>query len=317
MTGGMTRVEEHRDQSIDVVIPVCCPDERLLLILKRLRKQSRPVGKIYIIHTKFGDFPAAAETLEDVVVKHIEPEEFDHGGTRDMGLRLSGAGIVVFMTQDAVPADRELIQRLVRPLLEQEDVGVSYARQLPARDCAPAERYTRRFNYPGDSRVKGKEDIGELGIKTFFCSDVCAAYRREIYDKMGGFTKKTIFNEDMVMAAHMVQAGYKVAYAADARVIHSHNYTGIQQFRRNFDLAVSQADHPEVFAGIRSEDEGVRMVKQTALYLLKSKRAHLIPVLVWQSGCKYAGYRLGLCYRKLPPWIIRKCTGNKLYWLKS
>lgn len=314
----MRRVEEHREQRVDVVIPVCSPDERLLLILKRLRRQSYPVGKIYIIHTKSGDFPEEAEILEeDVVVKHIEPEEFDHGATRDMGFRLSDAGIVVFMTQDAVPAGRELIQRLVRPLVERKDVGVSYARQLPAENCSPTERYTRRFNYPNESRVKGKEDIEELGIKTFFCSDVCAAYRREIYEEMGGFTKKTIFNEDMVMAAHMVHAGYKVAYAADAKVIHSHNYTAIQQFRRNFDLAVSQADHPEVFAGIRPEGEGIRMVKQTALYLLKSRRAHLIPALFCQSGCKYAGYRLGLCYRKLPSWVIRRCTGNQSYWLKS
>lgn len=306
-----------KEPGIDVVIPVCRPDGRLMKLLERLRRQSHPVGRIYIIHTKSGKLPDIIETLEGVSVKHIEPEEFDHGGTRDMGLHLSDAEIVVFMTQDAVPADRELIRELVRPLIEREDVAVSYARQLPAKECGPAERYARQFNYPGESRIKGSEDMEELGIKTFFCSDVCAAYRRESYDEMGGFTKKTIFNEDMVMAAHMIQAGYKVAYAADARVIHSHNYTGIQQFKRNFDLAVSQADHPEVFEGIRSEGEGIRMVKQTAFYLLKSKRAHLIPALIWQSGCKYAGYRLGLNYRRLPFWAIEKCTSNRLYWLRK
>ncbi|MCI8795667.1 MAG: glycosyltransferase family 2 protein [Dorea sp.] len=306
-----------KEPRVDVVIPVCRPDERLMKILERLRKQSRPVGRIYIIHTKSGEFPDMIETLEGVSVKHIEPEEFDHGGTRDLGFQLSDAGIVVFMTQDAVPADRELIRELVRPLLEREDVGASYARQLPAKGCGPAERYTRQFNYPKESRIKGKEDIEELGIKAFFCSDVCAAYRREIYDEMGGFTKKTIFNEDMVMAAHMIQAGYKTAYAANAKVFHSHNYTGIQQFKRNFDLAVSQADHPEVFAGIRSESEGIRMVKQTVSYLLKRKKARLIPALIWQSGCKYAGYRMGLNYRRLPFWVIEKCTANRLYWMRK
>ena len=65
--------------------------------------------------------------------------------------------------------------------------------------------------------------------------------------------KKTIFNEDMIFAGGLIQKGYGVAYAAEAKVVHSHNHSAIQQFHRNFDLAVSQADHPEVFDGIRSE----------------------------------------------------------------
>ena len=108
------------------------------------------------------------------------------------------------------------------------------------------------------SRLKGKEDEDELGIKTYFCSNVCAAYRRDIYLKLGGFTKKTIFNEDMIFAGHAVEAGYQIAYAADAQVIHSHNYTAMQQLHRNFDLGVSQADHPRCLgAFIRRARESV------------------------------------------------------------
>ena len=227
---------------------------------------------------------------------------------------MSDADVVVFMTQDAVPANARLIEALVRPLEEYEKVSVSYARQLPARDCDFIERYTRTFNYPAESRIKGKEDLAELGIKTFFCSDVCAAYRRKVYLELGGFTKKTIFNEDMIMAAQMVQHGYSVAYAADAQVIHSHNYSGIQQFHRNFDLAVSQVDHPEVFEGIRSESEGIRLVKRTALHLIKSKKPYLIPCLVYKSGCKYLGYKLGQKYKKLPLWLVRFCSMSTTYW---
>lgn len=65
---------------------------------------------------------------------------------------------------------------------------------------------------------------------------MCAAYRQDIYEELGGFVKHTIFNEDMIYAAKAVEAGYAIAYAADARVVHSHNYTNGQQFHRNFDL---------------------------------------------------------------------------------
>ena len=250
-----------------------------------------------------------------VKIHRILPEEFDHGGTRNLGAEMSDAEILVYMTQDAMPADQFLIERLLYGF-SYENVAAVYARQLPAADCQFIERYTREFNYPKTSRLKSKEDLSKLGIKTYFCSNVCAAYQKDVYERLGGFVRKTIFNEDMILAGHMIEKGYKIAYAAEARVIHSHNYTGVQQFHRNFDLAVSQADHPEVFAGIASESEGIRLVKNTAKYQLREKKGWLIPKLVWQSGCKYLGYRLGRSYRKLPFWLIKKCTMSQSYWEK-
>lgn len=176
------------------------------------------------------------------------------------------------------------------------------------------EQYTRKFNYPEESRVKWLADLPELGIKTYFCSNVCAMYRRELYLQLGGFVQKAIFNEDMIFAGELIQKGYGVAYAAEAKVVHSHNYSAIQQFHRNFDLAVSQADHPEVFAGIQSEGEGIRLVKKTAGWFCRQGKPWMVIQLVWQSGWKYLGYLLGKRYQKLPKWVIPRCTMNPKYW---
>ena len=155
-----------------------------------------------------------------------------------------------------------------------------------------------------------------LGIKTFFCSNVCAMYERGTFLRQGGFVKRTIFNEDMIYAGGLIKSGWEIAYRADARVIHSHNYSGIMQFRRNFDLAVSQAEHPEIFGGIASEQEGIRLVKRTAVHCVKLGKPWLIFSLVFFSGCKYIGYRLGRSYQRLPKWLVLKCTMNKGYWQK-
>ncbi len=224
----------NNDQtSVDVVIPSYRPDEKFSRLMKKLQEQEYPIGTIFVINTKAGRFPKEVEQMEKVKVSHIERREFDHGATRDMGMQMSKAEIVVFMTQDAVPADEYVIGNLVKVLEEDEMTGAAYARQLAASDCNYIEKYIRKFNYPENSRIKSKEDLQEMGIKTFFCSNVCAAYKRNIYEKAGGFCKKTIFNEDMILAGHMINAGYKVAYVAEARVIHSHNYTGMQQFLKN------------------------------------------------------------------------------------
>ena len=118
----------------------------------------------------------------------------------------------------------------------------------------------------------------------------------------------------MIFAARAVLAGKKIYYASKAQVFHSHNHTGRQLFRRNFDMGVSQADHPEIFENISSEGEGIRLVKETAEFLKKEKKAYMIPELIYKSGCKYIGYRLGKNYKKLPSKVILKCTDSKPYW---
>lgn len=304
---------------IDVIIPVYQPDQSFFRLIEKLETQTVPIQRIIIMNTEekyFTQLIYGTRFLEQhrkVMVYHLSKKEFDHGRTRARGVKKSDADVFVMMTQDAMPADNHLIEALVAAL-EQEQVAVAYARQLPAPDAGPVEIFMRSYNYPEASRCKGAEDLSALGIKTYFCSNVCCAYRREIYDALGGFIKHAIFNEDMIYAAAAVKAGYRIVYAADAKVIHSHNYTCGQQFHRNFDLGVSQADHPEVFAGVPSEGEGIRSVKAAAAYLRQQKQSAKIPGLLLQSGCRYAGYWLGKHYQKLPGKLVRRCTMNPEYW---
>lgn len=305
---------------IDVIIPLYKPDKDFFLLIERLQQQSVPVKNIILMNTEEKYFEQLIygtrflEKYKNVKVYHLSKREFDHGATRHKGIQHATAEVFVMMTQDAMPADNYLLERLTKHLSGQ--VAVAYARQLPAADCDIVEQYTRSFNYPAQSRIKSEADMGELGIKTFFCSNVCAAYRREVYEELGGFTRQTIFNEDMLYAAGAIKAGYQIAYEADAQVIHSHNYTNGQQFHRNFDLGVSQADHPEIFSAVPSESEGMKMVKQTTGYLKENHLLRKIPHFYVQSLCKYAGYWLGKHYKKLPKAWILKCTSNKDYWRK-
>lgn len=304
------------NKSVDIIIPTYRPDESVVYLMKKLLKQTYPIHEIHIIDTETGIFPKELKNLSDKIrISKIKPEQFDHGGTRHEGAMQSHADIIVYMTQDAMPVNEYLIEELVKAF-DNEKIAAAYARQLPNSKCNVIERYTRAFNYPEQSRIKSLEDLETLGIKTYFCSDVCAAYRKSVYESLGGFEEKTIFNEDMIMAAKIIQSGGSVKYVAEAKVIHSHNYNCKQQFQRNFDLAVSQVEHPEVFQNIKSESEGMRLVKNTMTYLIKIKKPWLIIKLILQSGFKYMGYCLGRKYSQLPMWLIKKCTMNQRYWEK-
>lgn len=304
---------------VDIIIPVYKPDQSFLQLIEKLETQTVAVNRIILMNTEEKYFLQLfygnkfLKQYHNIDVYHLSKREFNHGKTRRQGVKKSQAEVFVMMTQDAMPEDEFLLENLLKAL-EGEKVAAAYARQLPTQDCNPIEKYLREFNYPDKSEIKTLEDVETRGIKAYFCSDVCCAYKRTVYEELGGFVKNTIFNEDMLYAAGALKAGYQIAYAADACVVHSHNYTCMEQLHRNFDLGVSQADHPEVFAEVPSESEGIKSVKATAVYLKENRLWKWIPYLILQSGFKYIGYRLGKMYKKLPKKCIMKLTMNKEYW---
>ena len=303
------------NKTVDVIIPAYHPGKEFATLIKRLEKQSVPIHRIIVMNTEESMWNKEWEKLSDVMeIHHLAKSEFDHGGTRAQAAELSDADVMIFMTQDAMPADRELLAELLKALEQDENIAAAYARQLPNAECSFVERYTRAFNYPDRYGVKTKKDMDQYGIKTFFCSNVCAAYKKDIYQKQGGFVRRTIFNEDMIYAGGLIQAGYGIAYAAEAKVIHSHNYNCMQQFHRNFDLGVSQAEHPEIFEGVPSEGEGMRLVKKTLSHLVRSEKIWLIPGFVMQCAGKYAGYLAGKNFRRLPKKFVLWCTMSPNYW---
>ena len=300
--------------TVDVIIPSYRPGREFHELLRRLEAQTVRIGHILIINTEEELFdPSLVKGIESAEVFHISKREFDHGATRNMGAGFSGADIIVFMTDDALPADSHLIANLLRPFRD-PTVKAVYARQIPRKTCSLIERLTREFNYPAKSDVKRERDLKRLGIKTFFCSNVCAAYDRGYFNAMGGFPEPAIFNEDMIFGGRTIRSGMAIAYEADAKVLHSHNYSAATQFRRYFDNGVSQAMYPEVFKGVGSSGEGMKLVRKTAAGLKAEGKAYLIPSLIWQSGMKFLGFRLGRLYRHLPKFLVRAMSLNKSFW---
>ncbi len=323
---------------IDVIIPAYRPDPEFGELLRRLEAQTVRPDRILVINTEkqYWD-PSWEELASNLEVRHIQKEEFDHGGTRRMAVELLQAQeqadkqsayfldgqaeddsvFYLCMTQDALPADDRLIWHLATALQKDPSAGVSYARQLARQNAGILEKTARKFNYPAESHTCRKEDVSRFGIKTYFCSNVCAMWRKEAYEEAGGFVERAVFNEDMILCAEIVKRGWHVVYAADAAVCHSHDYTLMQQFHRNFDIGVSQAEHPEIFKAVPSEGEGMRLIRYTARTLAEERHFFLLFYFGIQCLFKYAGYFLGKHYQKLPGRMIRSCSMNPGYFEKG
>lgn len=306
---------------VDVVIPSFKPDERLITIIQKLREQTAQPRRIVLMNTeqKYLDNLLRGRNYDKVgryvEIRHVSEWEFDHGATRNEGAIDSDADFLLFMTQDAVPYDDMLIENLLKAF-DDKEVASAYARQIPCENATLAEVFTRSFNYPDTSFVKSLADKQKLGIKTYFCSNACAMYRRDVFMKLGMFPKDMIFNEDMVYAHRVIESGYKIAYVAQAKVYHSHNYTNMQQFHRNFDLAVSQAMHKEVFENVSSESEGSSYAKSALKYFCDHKKPLLFIPFAFSCAFRLAGYKLGKNYEHLSRRMILRCTMSPKYFKK-
>lgn len=244
----------------------------------------------------------------------IAPAEFNHGGTRQLMVDKNPEyDIYIYLTQDACLVDNDAIQRILEPFAD-SDVAAVCGRQLPHLDATPLAQHARTFSYPGSVEVKTLADVPRLGIKVAFMSNSFAAYRKEALKAVGGFPVHVIFAEDMYVAAKILLAGWKVAYAGNALCRHSHNYSIIEEFRRYFDMGVFHARESwirENFGG--AGGEGMRYVK-SELQFLGFKRLHLWPTALVRNAVKLAAYKAGRQEVKLPIGIKRKLGMHRRYW---
>ncbi len=259
--------------NISVIIPTLNAGQYIKDLLNSLYSQTLKPNEIIIADSQSDDDTTKiCREFPKVKIINVNRKEFDHGATRDMALRQSEGEIVVFMTQDALPANEYTIENLIKHLNSEENIAVVSGRQIARENASEMEKLVREFNYPSESNIRAKSDIGKYGIKTFYCSDVCAAYNKEIYLKLGGFEHPLKTNEDMFFAAKAVNSGYKVGYAAEAKVIHSHDFTLKEQYKRNFILGYEMEKHKELLGNVSANSEGFKLAKSVSSRLLKKGR---------------------------------------------
>lgn len=298
---------------IACVIPSYNDKNSLCRLLDSLSRQTAHFD-LFIVDSSStdGTLEFARERIFSVEV--ISSSEFNHGGTRQLMVdRHPGYKIYVFLTQDACLADAEAIQRLVEPFSDPK-VGAVCGRQLPHEGAGLLAQHARIFNYPEGIQVKSMDDVPALGIKTAFMSNSFAAYRAEALKEVGGFPSHVILSEDMYVAAKMLLAGWKVAYAGDALCRHSHDYSLAQEFKRYFDIGVFHAREPWIRAAFGGAGgEGMRYVR-SELRFLGLHRLHLWPGALLRNALKLLGYKLGQQESRLPLAWKRKLSMHWRYW---
>lgn len=251
-----------------------------------------------------------------IEVRYTPKEEYDRAGSRDTILRELDSDVVIFMVQTAIPQNRYLIEKLTEPFKE-ERTAIVYGRHMTDDECSPIECCVRQFNYPPKGMTKSLEDAGKLGIRTFFNSNVCAAYRRRAYLETEGFGKRMIAGEDMLAARRLLEKGWQAVYAPEAEVIYYRNDDLHGLWKRNFDIGVAHAEHPEMIENTKPGKEGVRLVRVASALLRQNHMEEYLGEVLTRGIVRYLAYQFGRNYERLPEGVVRKCSANKEYWEKK
>lgn len=296
-----------------VIIPTFNAASHIAPLVAALRAQTTPPDEIIVIDSASSDGTAEKAQEHECRVISIARNEFDHGGTRQRAVELSQGKILIFLTQDALPANAVALDEIKQPFSD-PNVAAVCGRQLPNNDATPLAMHARIFNYPQYSCVKTYSDIPRLGVKVPFLSNSFAAYRKDILLNIGGFPNHIIHSEDMYVAAKFILSGYSVAYSSSAMAYHSHNFTLLQEFRRYFDIGVFHSKNPWLKENFGSAgSEGLRYLHSELKF---TRQCGFLWVFRSMASCfaKYSGYSLGK-RESIFPKIVKRCLGNnKSYW---
>lgn len=303
-------------RKVSVLIPTLQANRRLPALVAALNNQTLRPFEVIVVDSESDDGTAEVARSLGCIVHTVRRDEFDHGGTRNMAARIASGDIILFMTDDAVPANRFFIENLTKRLGVAEIVA-AYARQLAHPDARPTEVAWRMKNYPERSEVRDLSSTRSKGLAAYRFSDVASAVVKSAFDAVGGFPARLVTNEDMLLCAVLLQRGFKVAYEAEALVMHSHNLSLAGLARRYFDMGVFLRIHGELMKPASAASEGMMVVKGQVFSLLDSGRPSDIPRCIVEALVRFCAYGVGKHHSLLPKSIIRYFSANKGYWLTA
>lgn len=249
---------------IGLIIPTLNAGDNFDALLTEISSQTLALSSRLIIDSSSDDNTTAIAKKHGYSIIQIPRHSFGHGRTRQQAFAFMSGDVdyIIYLTQDVRLTDNSSLANLLAPIRSDDAIGACYGRQLPYKEACFEARILREFNYPSTSRAAVYADRKKYGIKTAFLSDSFAVYRKTALEYIGGFPVDVQICEDMYAGAMLLKAGYKIFYAADAMVYHSHNFTLKEHWQRYREMGRFQRQNKELLKDFgTSEGEGKKLLQ--------------------------------------------------------
>jgi O-antigen biosynthesis protein len=213
---------------VSVVIPVKDGERFLEELIDALAREG--VDETLVIDSGSRDRSREIARSAGVELLEIEPAEFGHGRTRNLGAERTSGDLICFLTQDATPCPGWLSAYHEAFSLD-ERVGAAYGPHLPRAETSPMIARELSEFFAGFS-PDGQAIVQRTGDESFL-SNVNACYARTCWEAIR--FRDVEYSEDQAFGSDLLAAGWSKVYQPAAAVLHAHDYGGIEFMRRYFD----------------------------------------------------------------------------------
>ncbi|MGC8856512.1 MAG: glycosyltransferase family 2 protein [Anaerolineae bacterium] len=197
-----------------IVIRAYNEEKHIGRLLEGIRQQTISDVEIILVDSGSTDSTVSVAESFGARIVRIASDEFTFGRSLNFGVRAATRELVVIASAHVYPVYPDWLESLLRPF-EDEKVALTYGKQRGPATAKFSERQIFYQWYP---------DVSNLDQPTAFCNNANAAIRRSLWERHP-YDETLTGLEDVEWGKWAKEQGYKIAYVAEAEVIHVHNET--------------------------------------------------------------------------------------------
>jgi rhamnosyltransferase len=197
-----------------IVIRAFNEEKHLGRLLDGIAHQTLADVEIILVDSGSTDGTLQVAERYPVQVVHIPPGEFSFGRSLNLGVLHARAEIIVIASAHVYPVYPDWLERLLAPF-DDGRVALAYGRQRGDERSKFSEGQIFAAWYPAHSDLQQSHP---------FCNNANAAIRRSLWQQHP-YDETLSGLEDLAWANWAVAQGHRLAYVAEAEIVHVHDET--------------------------------------------------------------------------------------------
>lgn len=183
-------------------------------LLEGVRRQTVTDVEVILVDSGSTDATPAIAAQYGAKIIHIPPQEFTFGRSLNRGIAAATRDFIVIASAHVYPVYPDWLERLLEPFADPK-IALTYGKQRGDENSKFSEHQIFARWFPEESTLNQPHP---------FCNNANAAIRRSLWEQHP-YDETLTGLEDLAWAKWAQSQGWRIAYIAEAEVIHVHNET--------------------------------------------------------------------------------------------